>query len=328
LRPQSLESFEIFSTSQIGAESFLALNCHRETLTELKLMGIKADAMSALSMLKGCTNLTSLFLAENGVATQDLEKRHNDIFLETIAWLCQCKGLKSISIDKMLNAPGLLTPVLLENNIKLTRLELEGYQMWDSRNFHQALAHQTSLQSLWLKGESNELGQDGQDVEIFVDSLSSLENLTDLRLRDISDAFLDKHLRKLAQSLPKLETWWTSGWGITDAIWSDMASLKSLRRLELSAVTRFTAQGIVDFIFNLVPGNQGLVLSIMMSDTDYDLTEDEQSMIRETIASQVNGRFDFTLIRGMYPIFHRLLLKCLTSFPDPGEGYSEEEDSD
>ena len=263
-------------------------------------MGIKAEALSALSMLKGCTNLTSLFLAENGVATQDLEKRHNDIFLETIAWLCACKGLKSISMDKMLNAPGLLTPILLENNIKLTRLELEGYQMWESRDFHQALAHQTSLQSLWLTGESNELGQDGQDVDIFVDALSKLENMTDLRLRDISDAFMDRHLRKLAQSLPKLETWWTSGWGITDTIWSDMASLQNLRRLELTAVTRFTAEGIEEFILNLGPGNQGLVLSIMMSDTDYDLSEDEQSMIRETIASQVNGRFDFTLIRGMY----------------------------
>ena len=255
--------------------------------------------MSALSMLKGCTKLTSLFLAENGVATQDLEKRHHDIFLEIIAWLCECKGLKSISMDKMFNAPGLLTPVLLENNIKLTRLELEGYQMWDSRDFHQALSHQTSLQSLWLKGESNEVGQNGPDVDILVESLSKLENLTDLRLRDISDAFLDKHLCQLAKSLPRLETWWTSGWGITDAIWTDMASLRVLRRLELSAVTRFTANGIVDFISSLGPGNHGFVLSIMMGDPDYDLTEWEQHLIRESIAEELNGRFDFTLIRGI-----------------------------
>ena len=256
--------------------------------------------MSALSMPKGCTKLTSLFLAENGVATQDLEKRHHDIFLEIIAWLCECKGLKSISMDKMFNAPGLLTPVLLENKIKLTRLELEGYQMWDSRSFHQALSHQTSLQSLWLKGESNELGQDGPDVDILVESLSKLENLTDLRLRDISDAFLDKHLCQLAQSLPRLETWWTSGWGITDAIWADVASLHSLRRLELSAVTRFTPNGITNFILSLGQGNHGFVLSIMMGDPDWDMTDYEQFLIKECIAAELNGRFDFTLIRGIF----------------------------
>ena len=255
--------------------------------------------MPALSMLEGCTNLTSLFLAENGIATQDLRQKYNDIFLEVTAWLCACKGLRSISMDKMFNAPGLLTPVLLENHIKLTRLELEGYQMWESKDFHQALSHQTSLQRLWLKGESHEIGQSGQDVDIFVQSLCKLENLTDLRLRDISDAFLDKHLCQLARSLPRLETWWTSGWGITDAIWGDMASLRLLRRLELTAVTRFTADGIVKFILGLGQGNQGFVLSVMMADPDYDLSEDEQSLIKDTIAAEQNGRFDFTLIRGM-----------------------------
>lgn len=295
LRPNSLESFEIISTSQIGAESFLALNCHRETLTELKVVGIKAESMPAISMLNGCTNLISLSLAENGVATQDLEKRHNDIFLETIAWLRECKGLQTISMTKMLSATGLLTPVLLENSINLTKLELEGYLMSESGDFHRALASQTSLQGLWLKGESSDLGS---DVDTLVDSLSKLENLTDLRLREISDYFLNNHICKLAQCLLKLETWWTSGYGITDAIWSDVASLHDLRDLNLSAVTRFTADGILNFILNLGPGNKGLVLNVTMGDEEFQLSEDEQLTIRDTMSSQVGGRFDFMYFRG------------------------------
>lgn len=298
LRPNTLESFEIISSSQIGAESFLALNCHRETLSELKLVGIKADAIQAISMLKGCTNLTSLSLAENGIATQDLEKRHNDIFLEIIAWLRECKTLQTISMTKMLSATGLLTPVLLENSINLTKLELEGYLMSESGDFHRALAAQTSLQALWLKGESSDLGT---DVDILVDSLSKLENLVDLRLREISDYFLDNHLVKLAQCLKKLETWWTSGYGITDAVWSGFASLHELKDLNLSAVTRFTADGIMGFVLGLGTGNSGLVLNVAMGDEDFQLSEDEQLLIRETISSQVGGRFDFMYFRGKTP---------------------------
>lgn len=262
----------------------------------MKLNGIKADAIPALSMLKGCTNLTSLLLSENGVATEDLEKRHNDIFLEVIAWLCECKGLQAISLYNFLGAPALLTPVLLENSIHLDKLGLEGYSMSESEKFHQALSHQTSLQSLWLKGESSD---PGTDVDILVESLSKLENLTDLRLRDISDSFLDKHICKLASSLSKLETWFTSGFDITDAIWSDMASLHRLRSMEFSALTRFTANGILEFIQKLGPSNQGLVLNVMMADVESNLSDEEQSLIREALSSKLDGRFDFTLVRGM-----------------------------
>ena len=250
--------------------------------------------MGALSLLRGCTNLTSLLLAENA-PTQDLEKRHHDAFLGTIAWLCECKGLQTIAMSKMLSASGLLTPVLLEPTIKLTKLDLEGYSMSESRNFHQALAHQTSLQGLSLNGESSD---SMADVDILVNALSKLENLVELRLRDVSDFFTDKHICQLARSLQKLETWWNSGYSISDAIWNDVASLRRLRKLDLSATTLFTVGGIIDFVLKLGPGNTGFVLTVMMQDPEHDLSEDEQAVIKDTMSSQVEGRFEFTLIRG------------------------------
>ena len=246
-------------------------------------------------MLKGCTNIISLKLSENGVATQDLEKRHNDVFLEVVAWLCHCKGLRTISLYNLLSAPALLTPVLLENSIHLTKLALEGYLMSESRDFHRALSQQTSLQDLWLKGESSD---NPEDVDFLVESLSKLENLTDMRLQEVSDYFLNKHFCTLAKSLQRLEVWESSGYAITDAIWSDMASMKSLRRLDFNAQTRFTSNGIMDFTLNLGPGNQGLLLNIAMQDVEFPLTDEEQSMVRETMTSKVDGRFDFMLFRG------------------------------
>ncbi|KAL8723760.1 MAG: hypothetical protein Q9225_000055 [Loekoesia sp. 1 TL-2023] len=294
INPQTLESLEIFSYMAIGAESLLALSCHRESLTELKLDYLNDTAMLSLNLLAGCTNLTVLLLTDGTNRTVNLKSEHNDVFLETIAWLRSCKKLRSVTIRNIRGGQDLITPVLLENDIHLVSLELKGYVMADARDFHQALSNQLSLQELQLQGDSDETG-DG--VVVLVESLSQLTNLSDLRLQDISDYFTDEVIGRLARSLPKLEGWWTSGWGVTDAIWRDVASLKSLRRLDMAAMSRFTANGILDFILSLGPGNKGLVLAIMMADVDCDLSEEEQNTIRETIAERVDGRFEFQLQR-------------------------------
>ncbi|KAI4127911.1 MAG: hypothetical protein LQ338_002996 [Usnochroma carphineum] len=294
ITPQTLESLEIFSYMAIGAESLLALSCHRETLTELKLDYVNAEALQSLNLLAGCTNLRTLLLTDGTYRQVNLKDDHNDVFLETIAWLRRCKKLRSVTIRSIRGGQDLVTPILLENDIHLNNLELKGYIMADARDFHQALSNQPSLQELQLQGDSDEAG-DG--VAILVESLSQLSNLTDLRLQDVSDYFTDEVIGRLARSLPKLEGWWTSGWGVTDGIWRDVAKLKSLRRLDMAALSRFTANGILDFVLNLGPGNKGLVLAIMMADVDCDLSEEEQNTIRETMAARVDGRFEFQLQR-------------------------------
>ncbi|KAL8821417.1 MAG: hypothetical protein Q9223_000520 [Gallowayella weberi] len=294
INPQTLESLEIFSYSCIGIESFLALSCQQESLKELKLGSIDANAMQSLNMLAGCTKLTTLLLTDATNRSIDLKNAHNDVFLEVVAWLRSCKKLRSITLRNLRGGQDLLTPMLLENDIRLKNLELKGYAMADARDFHQALANQPSLQELQLQGDSDEVG-DG--VTTLVESLSQLVNLTDLHLQDVSDYFTDEVIGRLARSLPKLEEWWTGGWAVTDAIWQDIATLKSLRRLDMAAISRFTAKGILDFILNLGAGNKGLVLAIMMADVDCDLTEGEQMVIRETIAAKVDGRFEFQLLR-------------------------------
>ena len=251
--------------------------------------------MEHLSNLKTCTNIKSLRLAENMRATQDLESRHNDVFIELTEWLCQCKSLRAISISNFINAPALLASALRERDINLSSLELEDYSMAGNNDFHQALALQRSMRSLYLKGEGSERVSDN---DLFVESLSKLTNLTDLRLSHIAEGFTEHHIRTLAQNLSKLETFWTGGFCVTDKIWTDIASLRSLKRLELSADTRFTTGGILDFVLNLGPGNAGFALNVMMQDTDCDISEHEQSVIRDTLSSNVGGRFDFLLVRG------------------------------
>ena len=80
-----------------------------------------------------------------------------------------------------------------------------------------------------------------------------------------------------------------------------MTSLHDLRDLNLSAVTRFTADEIMRFVSSLGPGNQGFVLGVTMEDADFQVSDEEQSMIRDRIGLQVGGRFEFMYNRGEDP---------------------------
>ncbi|MCJ1415712.1 hypothetical protein MMC32_002044 [Xylographa parallela] len=294
LRPQSLESLEVISYSDIGAKTFLALNRHSKSLLDLKLDNITPEAMPGLSMLKECTALGSLLLAET-IGSTDLEHTQNDIFLEVIGWLRECKSLQNITFHKFLSGPALLTPILLESNIHLVRLEVTDYAASKAKDFHQALARQQSLRSLVLKSDGEVC-----DINALVFSLCKIVHLVDLRLSNVSDFFRDEHICLLASNLPELETLWISGWGITDQIWSYLKLLHSLRRLDINAWSSFTADGLLEYISGLGEGNRGLFLAVMMADPDSALSEREQYIVQEALTMKVEGRFDYTLARGKH----------------------------
>lgn len=251
--------------------------------------------MQYLGAIKDCTNLTTIQLAEDVRGTQDLEKRHPAVFLQIIEWLSQCKKLSSLFMTNFVNGPALLAPVLRTPGIKLERFGLEGYQMFGSREFHQALALQYNLKSLFLKGDDSESETDNK---VLVECLSGLVNLRDLRLTGITGSFSEQHIATLARRLQSLETFWTGGWHITDSIWVFIKGLKFLQRLELNADTRFTGEGILNFVKSLdEESNAGFSLYIMMQDTDCNIDERKLEKIRDTIAKRLGGRFDFQLVR-------------------------------
>lgn len=296
MRPQSLRSFEVLGMGSCGAETFLALNSHRDSLRKLELSELNAEAMPSLSILRECSSLHTLSLAEKAPPTEDLERRHNDTFLEVIAWLRECKHLRSLTIRNFISGPALLTPILMENDIRLIKLELDNYIMSESNDFHQALAHQPSLQDLRLSGDGVDPGD--PDNDLLVEALSKLENLTHLHLKEVSDGFSNHHIMRLARDLPRLKYFGTSGYGVNDDIWKDLASLKSLQILELNALSRFTANGIMDFVLSLGAGNRDMALSINMQENDSEISEEEQTTIREFIHEKLGGRFGLTLWKG------------------------------
>lgn len=304
LRPQSLESFSSFNYGNFGTRSFQALGSHGETLTELQLGGLTSSNIPKLSLLRRCTNLVSVLFGHIGRYAADRNESHREALFETVAWLKECKKLQVLTCSSFFSAPALTELLSSENCIHLTSLRYEGF-IWQNgpefhNRFHRVLANQTSLQSLSLKGD---MVRDALGADSLVESLSKLVNLTNLRLEMICDTLVDEDILQLVSRLPKLKVCTMGGVGLTDAIWDEFASLKSLRSLTLEGATRFTADGIFDFIEKLGPGNKGLVLLILNVDQDSDILWDvweEKKLIQDAIYKKVKGWFDIRFEGGKY----------------------------
>ena len=301
LRTNSLEYFEMISFSNIAASSFAALNSHADSLTELRLANLHNDAIISLGQLKDCTALRILVLEDDRGSLQ-LEATENDVFLEIVAWLSACHRLKDLTLKRFFDGPAILAQVLSSPNVSLAKLSLEGYSLLreGSAAFHASLSEQPELQSVWLKGNGE--GVHTNDLEIMVDALCRLQNLHELILKDVSDEFDESNIINLVLHLPLLEDFWTSGGEVSENILPFLANLKYLKNLTLYAMTQFSSDAIIDFISKLDEQTQkGFNLSLMAADGEYDLTEDEQSLIREVIKTNLDGRFDFVLWRDADP---------------------------
>lgn len=287
---QSLESFEVFKYRPLGPQCFKALSDRGESLVEIKLNLLRSLSIYDVSGLKGCTNLVSLSLSADKRMKRDL-----DGALMMVAWVKECKKLRNLTFNDTFIQPALMAPILLEDSIRLTSLKLEAYMEVETTEFHRALANQTSLESLWLEGDADH----SMEVDVLVASLTQLVNLTDLHLGGVMNEFADRHMVALARSLPQLEVWRMGGYRLPSALWGAGTSLRSLRRLEVGALTA-TTDGIVDFIKDLGPGNHGLVLSIINTDFDRDLSLTDHDLIQHTMARRVGGRLEYELRRRDY----------------------------
>ena len=291
LNPNTLQALEIFSSAQIEDKVFSSLGRHARSLTELKLGEVERSCLSNLSKMSSCSSLRSLQLKVSKRAGNppDLEAQIPEI----VQWLQSCKNLQELAFEDFDASVQILTPLMLNPSTKLTSLSVLNYDASTANDFHSALPHQSkSLHSLVLRSVD-----DSCNHEILVAALTQLSILKDLRLQGVSDYFFDNHIRSLAENLPYLEDIWISGWRITDAVWSSISMLGSLRRLELNAFSAFTTDGILDFVSNLGPGNHGLSLAIMMADPASEMGEAEQGLIRDSLMEAVEGRFEYQLAR-------------------------------
>ncbi|KAK0100083.1 hypothetical protein ONS95_013105 [Cadophora gregata] len=294
LRANSLRSFAALSAGALGPETLLSLNHHAKSLKKLKMDGLRSDAVKSLSFLQGCTALESLELSDSNGAV-DLEATENDVFLEVITWLGHCEGLHELLLRNFISGPKILTHVCLKNNIRLKKLQVVGYSLAGNQDFHRALSHQTSLESLELRADAETAFRD--DIDVLVSSICRLRNLKYLDLLSTSDYFCTDEILNLAANLKELEEVFFSGYDVNDAVWHGLSQLPKLRSLNIHAVTSFSHRAMHGYVSTLKDTNRGLLLSVMNQRAENAISERQEKMIRQSIQDTVDGKFEFTLFR-------------------------------
>ncbi|XP_014556128.1 hypothetical protein COCVIDRAFT_100552 [Bipolaris victoriae FI3] len=293
MRPNTLQTLQTISDVEAGAETFLALSNHGKSLEDLRLCVTK-DSIPHLALLKGCTALKTLRI-EDMHGTVDLEATENDVFLETISWLQKCSNLQRLSFSKLQSGAAIITPVLLEEKIQLSSLEIDSYTLKDHKSFHQALVHQqSSLRVLFLSGDTEGMFRD--DLDILVESLRQLRQLRDLHLI-LPEVLRDDHLKTIVADLVLLEDLYVSGLELNDDVLPYLASLPNLRTVTISGISKFTMDGLLDFIDRLGPGNQGIRLSVDMADTDTLLPDEQLALVKDNLMEKASGTFEYMALR-------------------------------
>lgn len=291
------QNFEIYIGSDIGRQSLTAMNHHARTLLSLKLWGLNDEAVKSLGCLKECTALQKLDL-ESWKPSVRLEETEIEAFLEIISWLTSCRDLKELAIENCYDAPSILAQVLSMRSFALSSLSLKKYLASGEKAaaFHAAISEQPSLLKVFLNGDGE--GTTFEELQISVDALGRLSKLQVLALNQMSDNFTDHHIISLAENLPNLETFYPSGFGITDSVFGSVAGLKYLKDMQFLGITQFTPGGIADFISSLdADTNKGLVLTLWAAHIDSALSEDGEAFLQELIGTRLDGKFSMTLWR-------------------------------
>jgi len=293
LQPHTLEYFELIGHAQLGPRSIRAIGAHLNSLTELKLTNLDIEPIAELPSLTAPPALKVLSLTDSRPAIRD--ENFYKIVSNVADWLASCRNLRQLELRKFLDDPVLLSRALVDGKVRLTRLSVRGYTMSSARAFHEVLASQSSLQCLYLQGEGSEVDE---DQAVLVQALGQLNNLRELDLKDISDYFTPDHVATLTPFLPKLEQLTISGYNFNDEVWNSLLCLPKLKNLVIHAFSEFTAHGILDFISQLGPDNEGFNLSILNATSDAYVPAEARVVIRDTLARNVDGTFDFELARG------------------------------
>ena len=131
-----------------------------------------------------------------------------------------------------------------------------------------------------------------------MDSLKQLKELRDLKLI-LPEILRDEHLITIISNLTLLEDLYVNGLELNDIVLDSLSSLPNLRNVTLSGISKFTTDGLLDFVSRLGPGSQGIRVTIDMADPDTMLPDEDLGVIRDCLIEKIGGTLEYMTLRGM-----------------------------
>ena len=286
----TLQWFENIGECGIGIETCKAFSTHAGSLKFLSL-AVPDKGIEGLGLMQDCTAVETLKLRDTQ-APHDLKEMHKDTLDGMIEWLKQCTKLREVNLTDFVSAPDILTPALSEEGIDLEDLQISA------------------------KDDCMYVLRDHQDFHAAIGLQTKLQSLV---LKSDPDPLEPAARNQLCEALCEL----------SDLRYLELSNLGNLKTVTFNGLSVFTADGLLEFIDNLGPGSRGLVLSIDMASLDASLSSEEQDLIRETLATKVQGRFEYQLVRGKTGHNFRTTQPHLTdNYSDPDVPEFDESDSD
>ncbi|KAI1002501.1 hypothetical protein K3495_g5698 [Podosphaera aphanis] len=297
--PHFMETQREFTEERYFADkTLLSLNHHAASLRYLKLCYLQTSATEMLHLIRVCKSLVSLQFSL--FHNKDLKKTDNDLFQAIVNWICNCRGLRELSVGNSLDGTAILVQVCSKDWIQLKKLEILKLSRAHRKDFYRALSSQTSLEYLRLRGDTSDARSKGYaadtflgDVNDFTSALNDLKNLKHL------DIILDNgsnnifKVIKLQSYLPKtLEEFIFGCNDNTDDLWPAMAELHNLKALTIKNLSKFSYQQILAFVNALHSTNKGIVIYIEAESHRFPITKDQKSIIQSSLSARVGGNFE------------------------------------
>ena len=285
LPENSLRTFITISNCGISIQTCLALNTHGDSLSELQL-SFGRDQIEGLAQLQNCTSIQKLKIETDPHV--NLQTSEHDVFVEVITWLSNCSELLDIDFENFSSGPAILEAAFKNSCMSLRDLCVVRYNPKQSRNFHQALKKQRTLQTLFLSGDPDEV-MVRDDNDALADALCSLTELRHLKLVGVSENLsLDNHVGIL-MSLERLEVFYSGGQS-NDEILPIVAAHPSLRSVTFSAFSQFSLKGLLDFVTDLSPERRKFELTISNAEPHGYLGDEEVAQVRKALFEKVGGK--------------------------------------
>lgn len=295
LKKNSLETFSVLSTNEIGFETLEGLMQHCLSLKALNLSSLQNTSLAFLHLLSACPYLEALQIQSSTPSPPSTWAADDkDPLIDVATWLGGSRHLRKLNIHNLSGASKLLSEALKSPDLRLKDLDVKLID--DDEAFYTALGSQSDLESLQFRSTAEVIDNNGVRHDTFMDSICNCKNLKDLDITYTEHLQLNpKDLAQMRESLHSLETLEFDGDLLTDLIWVPLSGILSLTSINIMGLSTFTYEGIRKFLeaVKAAGPRHGFHLSVLAQQSEYVITPAQVGTLLDLAAKLPGGGFDF-----------------------------------